>query len=124
MFKKIAVLLAAATLSAPAFADRGHRGHDHHYYKKHRPVVHHYHHYRPAPPPVVHHRRESCTTTIARRRSRSWSCIATSRCCPSWSAPCSARRSCTTPSPTTKYLVAPAKAGVHFYEHGFPPSRE
>ena len=56
MFKKIAVLLAAATLSAPAFADRGHRGHDHHYYKKHRPVVHHYHYYRPAPPPrVVHH---------------------------------------------------------------------
>ena len=55
MFKKIAVLLAAATLSAPAFADRGHRGHDQHYYKKHRPVVHHYHHYRPAPPPVVHH---------------------------------------------------------------------
>ena len=56
MFKKIAVLLAAATLSAPAFADRGYRGHDHHYYKKHRPVVHHYHHhYRPAPPPVVHH---------------------------------------------------------------------
>jgi hypothetical protein len=56
MFKKIAVLLAAATLSAPAFADRGHRGHDHHYSKKHRPVVHHYQYYRPAPPPrVVHH---------------------------------------------------------------------
>jgi hypothetical protein len=55
MFKKIAILLAAATLSAPAFADRGYRGHDHHYYKKHRPVVHHYHYYRPAPPAVVHH---------------------------------------------------------------------
>jgi len=59
MFKKIAVLLAAATLSAPALADRGkHRGHHGyhhggHYVQKHT-VVHHYH--RPAPrPQVVHH---------------------------------------------------------------------
>jgi hypothetical protein len=53
MFKKIALLLAALAVSAPAFADRGH--HRNHYYVKHRPVVHHYHHYRPAPRPVVHH---------------------------------------------------------------------
>jgi hypothetical protein len=61
MFKKLAILLAAAAMSAPAFADRGkHRGHAvhrgpvHHYHVQHRPVVHHY--YRPAPrPAVVHH---------------------------------------------------------------------
>jgi hypothetical protein len=61
MFKKIAVLLAALAVSAPALADRGHHhrhyyGHRHvvhHYHVKHRPVVHHYHHYyRPAPRPV------------------------------------------------------------------------
>jgi hypothetical protein len=61
MIKKLAVLLAAAAVSAPAFADRGHhRGHAvhrgpvHHYHVQHRPVVHHY--YRSAPrPAVVHH---------------------------------------------------------------------
>ena len=60
MFKKLAVLVAALAMSAPAFADRGHhRGHGHrhvvhHYHVKHRPVVHHYHHpyYRPVPRPV------------------------------------------------------------------------
>ena len=63
MFKKIAVLVvtatAAATLSAPALADRGNKHHGHpgyhggHYAAKHK-VVHHY--YRPAPrPKVVHH---------------------------------------------------------------------
>ncbi|HEX6154662.1 MAG TPA: hypothetical protein VFZ54_01465 [Burkholderiales bacterium] len=59
MLKKLAVLLAAVAVSAPAFADRGHRDHrDHrHHYKPkhvvvHRPaVVHHYYH-RPAPRPV------------------------------------------------------------------------
>lgn len=68
MFKKttasLAILVAAAAVSAPAFADRGHRdyrghGHDrrvvvhkHHYVQHRRPVVvHHYH--RPAPRPVV-----------------------------------------------------------------------
>jgi hypothetical protein len=71
MFKKttasLAFLVAAAAMSAPAFADRGHRdhrhgyghGHDrhvvvhkHHYVQHRRPVVvHHYH--RPAPRPVV-----------------------------------------------------------------------
>jgi hypothetical protein len=55
--KKIAVLAAALAVSAPAFADRGHRDHRHvhHYHVKHRPVVHHYHYrpvYRPAPRPV------------------------------------------------------------------------
>jgi hypothetical protein len=67
--KRIAVLVAAAALSAPAFADRGghgkYRGHGHGWghgprhvvvhkphYVVHRPaVVHHY--YRPAPRPVV-----------------------------------------------------------------------
>jgi hypothetical protein len=63
----LAVLVAALALSAPAFADRGHRDHyrgGHGYghrvvvhkphYVVHRPaVVHHY--YRPAPRPVVHH---------------------------------------------------------------------
>ena len=48
--KKIAVLFAALAVSAPAFADRGHRDYRHHYVH-HRPVVHHYH-YRPAPRPV------------------------------------------------------------------------
>jgi hypothetical protein len=53
--KKLAVLIAALAVSAPALADRGHhRGHGHavrHYHVQHRPVVHHYH-YRPAPRPV------------------------------------------------------------------------
>jgi hypothetical protein len=64
--KKIAVLVAAAALSAPAFADRGGHprghgwGHGHYrpvvvhkpVYVVHRPaLVHHY--YRPAPRPVV-----------------------------------------------------------------------
>jgi hypothetical protein len=49
MLKKLAVLLAAVAVSAPAFADRGHRDHRHHYKPKH--VVHHYDH-RPAPRPV------------------------------------------------------------------------
>jgi hypothetical protein len=70
MFKKLAVLIAALAVSAPAFADRGHRdqyrgGHDHgqravvhkpHYVVHHRPVVVHrpvvHHVYRPAPRPV------------------------------------------------------------------------
>jgi hypothetical protein len=56
MLKKLAVLLAAVAVSAPAFADRGHRDHRVHYQPRHvavhRPaVVHHY--YRPAPRPVV-----------------------------------------------------------------------
>ena len=65
--KKIAVLFAALTVSAPALADRGHRDYRHghreyrHHYVHHRPVVHHYQHrpvyhyrpvYRPAPRPV------------------------------------------------------------------------
>lgn len=52
--KKLAVLIAALAVSAPALADRGHRDHRqvNHYYVKHRPVVHHYH-YRPAPRRVV-----------------------------------------------------------------------
>ena len=64
--KKIAVLVAAAALSAPAFADRGGHprghgwGHGHYrpvvvhkpVYVVHRPaLVHHY--YRPVPRPVV-----------------------------------------------------------------------
>ena len=57
MFKKTAILIAALAVSAPAFADRGHRhGHQGHAYGhyKQRHVVHH--HYRPAPrPAVVHH---------------------------------------------------------------------
>ena len=64
MFKNLAVLLAAAAVSAPAFADRGHyRGpaYGHAYGHRtvivHRPVVVHrpavvYHYYRPAPRPV------------------------------------------------------------------------
>jgi hypothetical protein len=63
MLKKLAVLLAAVAVSAPAFADRGnHRGHRvvqvQHYHVQHRPVVvhrpavvHHVYH-RPAPRPV------------------------------------------------------------------------
>jgi hypothetical protein len=62
MSKRLAILLAALAVSAPAFADRGHhRGHGHYghgYYGHghgHRHVVNHYH-YRPAPrPAVVHH---------------------------------------------------------------------
>lgn len=60
MLKKLAVLAAALAVSAPAFADRGHRhGHGHYYHApKHRTVVRHVYH-RPAPPPrrvvVVHH---------------------------------------------------------------------
>ena len=76
MLKKLTILAAALAVSAPAFADRGHRGHDRrvvvhkHHYVQHRPapVVHHY--YRPAPrpvyvvrhappPPVVYHRSHS-----------------------------------------------------------------
>jgi len=62
--KKIAVLIAAVAMSAPAFADRGHRDHYRghgqghrvvvhkpHYVVQHRPVVVH-HVYRPAPRPV------------------------------------------------------------------------
>jgi hypothetical protein len=46
MLKKLAVLLAAVAVSAPAFADRGnHRGHRvervQHYHVQHRPVVVH-----------------------------------------------------------------------------------
>jgi len=60
MLKKLAVLAAALAVSAPAFADRGHRDYRHghrmvvhkpHYVVHHRPVVRHY--YRPAPRPVV-----------------------------------------------------------------------
>jgi hypothetical protein len=58
--KKLAVLIAALAVSAPALADRGHRDyyrhghrvvHHQHHYVAHRPVVHRYH-YRPAPRPV------------------------------------------------------------------------
>jgi hypothetical protein len=71
MFKKIAIVTAALAVSAPAFADRGHRDHRGHGYGHsrhvvvhkphyvvhhrpvvvHRPVVHHVYH-RPAPRPV------------------------------------------------------------------------
>lgn len=64
MLKKLTILAAALAVSAPAFADRGHRDHrDHrnghrvvvhkHHYVQHRPapVVRHYY-YRPAPRPV------------------------------------------------------------------------
>ena len=83
MFKKIALVIAALAVSAPAFADRGHRGYGHGHV---RHVVVHKPHY------VVHHGRSSCiarwsyiarwsciapscsTSTIARRRARStWS---------------------------------------------------
>jgi hypothetical protein len=60
MLKKLAVLIAAVAVSAPAFADRGnHYGHGQGprvvhqpHYLQHRPVVQHYY-YRPAPRPVV-----------------------------------------------------------------------
>jgi hypothetical protein len=59
VLKKLALAAVALAISAPAFADRGHRshGHKHHvvhknHYVKHRPVVHHYH-YQPAPRRVV-----------------------------------------------------------------------
>ena len=62
MLKKLAVLLAAVAVSAPAFADRGnHYGHRvapvQHYHVQHRPVVVHrpavvHHYYQPAPRPV------------------------------------------------------------------------
>jgi hypothetical protein len=55
MLKKLAVLMAAVAVSAPAFADRGqHRGHGQYarnYPVQHRPVVVQ-HYYRPAPRPV------------------------------------------------------------------------
>jgi hypothetical protein len=63
MLKKLTILAAALAVSAPAFADRGHRGHGHdrhdrrvvvvhkHHYVQHRPAPV-YHHYRPAPRPV------------------------------------------------------------------------
>jgi hypothetical protein len=57
MLKKLAVLLAAVAVSAPAFADRGHRDHRNHHYKPkhvvvHRPAVVHHVYHRPAPRPV------------------------------------------------------------------------
>lgn len=85
MFKKLAVLIAALAMSAPAFAERGHRdyyrGHGyghrpvvHHYQVKHRPVVVHrpavvrhvYH--RPAPRPVYvvqHHNHVNPVAVLA-----------------------------------------------------------
>jgi len=61
MLKKLAVMIAALVVSAPAFADRGYRnGHGNRvvvhkpYHVVHRPAVAH-HYYRPAPRPVVHH---------------------------------------------------------------------
>jgi hypothetical protein len=58
MLKKLAVLLAAVAVSAPAFADRGNqRGHRvervQHYHVQHRPVV--VHHRPVVHRPVVHH---------------------------------------------------------------------
>jgi hypothetical protein len=79
MLKKLTILVAALAVSAPAFADRGHRGHGHdrharhvvvhkHHYVQHRPAPV-YHYYRPAPrpvyvvrhvpPPVVYHQSHS-----------------------------------------------------------------
>ena len=81
MLKKLTILVAALAISAPAFADRGHRGHGHdrhdrkvvvhkHHYVQHRPAPV-YHYYRPAPrpvyvvrhapppPPVVYHQSHS-----------------------------------------------------------------
>jgi hypothetical protein len=80
MLKKLTILVAALAVSAPAFADRGHRGHGHdrharhvvvhkHHYVQHRPAPV-YQYYRPAPrpvyvvrhappPPVVYHRPHS-----------------------------------------------------------------
>lgn len=79
MLKKLTILAAALAVSAPAFADRGHRDQRHDrrvvvhqpHYVQHRPapVVHHY--YRPAPrsvyvvrhapppPAVVYHQSHS-----------------------------------------------------------------
>jgi len=48
MTASLAVLVAAAAVSAPAFADRGYRDHRPHF--QHRPAVHHFQHR-----PVVHH---------------------------------------------------------------------
>ena len=88
MLKKLTILVAALAVSAPAFADRGHREHRYdrhdrhdrrvvvvhkHHYVQHRPAqVYHapvYHQYRPAPrpvyvvrhapPPVVYHQSHS-----------------------------------------------------------------
>ena len=81
MLKKLTILAAALAVSAPAFADRGHRGHGHdrhdrrvvvhkHHYVQHRPapVVHHYYRSAPRPvyvvrhappPPVVYHQSHS-----------------------------------------------------------------
>ena len=81
MLKKLTILVAALAVSAPAFADRGHRDqrHDRHdrkvvvhkyHYVQHRPAPV-YHYYRPAPrpvyvvrhapppPPVVYHQSHS-----------------------------------------------------------------
>lgn len=63
MLKKLTILAAALAVSAPAFADRGHRDyrndrHDRrvvvhkHHYVQHRPAPVVYHYYRPAPRPV------------------------------------------------------------------------
>jgi hypothetical protein len=56
MLKKLALAALALAISAPAFADRGHRGHGpKHKVVKHiyvSPVVHHYY-YQPAPRRVV-----------------------------------------------------------------------
>jgi hypothetical protein len=53
VFKKLALVIAALAVSAPAFADRGHR--DHYRGYGHRQVVVQHHYYRPAPRPVVQH---------------------------------------------------------------------
>lgn len=77
MLKKLTILAAALAVSAPAFADRGHRDQRHdrrvvvhkHHYVQHRPAPV-YHYYRPAPrpvyvvrhappPPVVYHQSHS-----------------------------------------------------------------
>jgi len=80
MLKKLTILVAALAVSAPAFADRGHRDQRHdrhdrkvvvhkHHYVQHRPAPV-YHYYRPAPrpvyvvrhappPPVVYHQSHS-----------------------------------------------------------------
>jgi hypothetical protein len=84
MLKKITLVVAALAVSAPAFADRGHRhghGHGHaprhvvvhkpHYVVHHRPVVvhrpavvHHVYH-RPAPRPVYVVERHSHVNPVA-----------------------------------------------------------
>ena len=77
MLKKLTILVAVLAVSAPAFADRGHRDQRHdrrvvvhkHHYVQHRPAPV-YHYYRPAPrpvyvvrhappPPVVYHQSHS-----------------------------------------------------------------